>query len=133
MKNTTLKNSIAKGFSLIEMLVVIAVIGVIAAIAIPSISGIGDAADKGKNQRNAQNIISVYQAGVAAGAAWGEPADAEDVVKKVAAGTKVTGGAFDGKAFQVPGITEAADVTATAKYIAKDTTTGQWSYIKDAK
>lgn len=132
MKNTSRKNIIAQGFSLIEMLVVIAVIGVIAAIAIPSISGINDAADKSKNQRNAQNIVSVYQAGVAAGINW-DAKDEADLVGKVVTGQKVSGGAFDGKWFQVPGITESTEVAATAKYIRYDSTNKVFSYNKDGK
>ena len=38
------KNVLTKGFSLVEMLVVIAVIGIIAAIAIPSIGSINSSA-----------------------------------------------------------------------------------------
>lgn len=105
MKNTARKNIIAQGFSLIEMLVVIAVIGVIAAIAIPSISGINDAAAKGKDQRNAQNVVSVFQAGQAAGVTW-NTTSAEAAFDDVVAGKKGTG-AFDGKLFQVPGLGDA--------------------------
>lgn len=128
MKNTAPKNIIAKGFSLIEMLVVIAVIGVIAAIAIPSISGINDAADKTKSQRNAQNIISVYQAGIAAGIDW-KAASETDLVTKVVKGDKVAAGAFKDKVFQVPGL-NAAEQTAAVAYIKKDATTGVYGYVK---
>ena len=54
------KNVLAKGFSLVEMLVVIAVIGIIAAIAIPSIGSINASAQTATAKRNAQNIASVY-------------------------------------------------------------------------
>lgn len=131
MKNTPRKNIIAQGFSLIEMLVVIAVIGVIAAIAIPSISGINDAAAKSKDQRNAQNIVSVYQAGVAAGIDWKATSEA-DLVTKVVTGQKVTGGAFDGKFFQVPGVT-GTDATSAANYIKYDSDNKVFSYNKDGK
>lgn len=131
MKNTSRKNIIAQGFSLIEMLVVIAVIGVIAAIAIPSISGINDAAAKSKDQRNAQNIVSVYQAGVAAGIDWKASTEAE-LVTNVVKGEKVSGGAFDGKFFQVPGVT-GADATSAANYIKYDSGNKVFSYNKDGK
>lgn len=49
-----------RGFSLVEMLVVIAVIGVITAIAVPSIGAISDKASTAKAKRNAQTICSLY-------------------------------------------------------------------------
>jgi type IV pilus assembly protein PilA len=65
MKN--LKVNMKKGFSLVELLVVIAVIGVIAAIAIPAMSGIFGKADSAKTSRNAQNLVSTFNAARAAG------------------------------------------------------------------
>ncbi|WP_038162785.1 prepilin-type N-terminal cleavage/methylation domain-containing protein [Verrucomicrobium sp. BvORR106] len=117
MKNTKPKNIISQGFSLIEMLVVIAVIGVIAAIAIPSISGISDAATKTKDQRNAQNIVSVFQAGVAAGATWDISAPDKTVADVVKGKTGT--GAFATKSFSVPGLS-ATEQTNALKYIDTD-------------
>jgi len=68
MKN--LKISKKKGFSLVELLVVIAVIGVIAAIAIPAMSNIFGNSRTAKTKRNAQNIASAYAAARAAGASF---------------------------------------------------------------
>ena len=65
MKN--LKIAKKKGFSLVELLVVIAVIGVIAAIAIPAMSGIFGQADTQKLNRNAQNVVASFNAARAAG------------------------------------------------------------------
>lgn len=67
MKKPTLKSVAQKGFSLVELLVVIAVIAVIAAIAIPNIAGITQSANISKAQRNAQNIVSTFSALRAAG------------------------------------------------------------------
>jgi len=69
MKN--LKFSKKKGFSLVELLVVIAVIGVIAAIAIPAMSNVFGNSRTAKAKRNAQNIASTYSAARAAGASFG--------------------------------------------------------------
>lgn len=62
-----IKAKTKKGFSLVELLVVIAVIGVIAAIAIPAMSGIFGQADSAKSRRNAQGIATLYASARAAG------------------------------------------------------------------
>lgn len=66
MKIQSIKNK--KGFSLIELLVVIAVIGIIAAIALPAMSGIFDRSRTTKNRRNAQSISATFNAARQAGA-----------------------------------------------------------------
>jgi len=107
------KNVLAKGFSLVEMLVVIAVIGIIAAIAIPSIGSISSSAAKARDQRNAQNIASVYATGNSAGVVWttAPGATAASVV------TTVTGGgttpAPDSAYFGVDGLNTAAKASCT--------------------
>lgn len=103
------KNALAKGFSLVEMLVVIAVIGIIAAIAIPSIGSINASAQTATNKRNAQNLASVYQSGLADGVAWA----ATDVDTGVTAVT--TGGTgTDGTYFGVKGLDTTATTNAKA-------------------
>jgi type IV pilus assembly protein PilA len=118
MKHLNLKNTAAKGFSLVEMLVVIAVIGVIAAIAIPSIGNINNSAKTATNQRNAQSIVSMYQAGAAAGIVWGG-ADRNAQVAAVITGASPTDGAFSGKTFKVPNMTD-TDKTGAYPYIGVD-------------
>ena len=118
MKHLNLKNTAAKGFSLVEMLVVIAVIGVIAAIAIPSIGNINSSAKTATNQRNAQSIVSMYQAGAAAGIVWGG-ADRNAQVAAVITGATPSDGAFAGKSFKVPNMAD-ADKVAAYPYIGVD-------------
>ena len=72
MKNL-IKTNVKKGFSLVELLVVIAVIGVIAAIAIPAMSGVFENSTTAKNKRNAQSIASLYSSLRAAGATVESP------------------------------------------------------------
>jgi len=118
MKHLNLKNTAAKGFSLVEMLVVIAVIGVIAAIAIPSIGNINSSAKTATNQRNAQSIVSMYQAGAAAGIVWGG-ADRNAQVAAVITGASPSDGAFQGKTFKVPNMAD-TDKVGAYPYIGVD-------------
>lgn len=110
------KNVLAKGFSLVEMLVVIAVIGIIAAIAIPSIGSINTSAQTATNKRNAQNIASVYATGNAAGATWSSTpttTGAALVVDQVALGNTNTAVG----SFAVQGL-DAAAKTGAATYLS---------------
>ena len=109
--NTTLhtKNVLAKGFSLVEMLVVIAVIGIIAAIAIPSIGSISTAAQDATKKRNAQNLASVYQSGLADAVPWG----ATD--KDTAVAAVVLGGQGTDAFFAVKGLDANAVIGAKTK------------------
>lgn len=121
MKVTTnAKKGLHKGFSLVEMLVVIAIIGVIAAIAIPQITNISDNAEEGKNRRNAQNLASVCAAAQAAGhdfvALAADPTSETEIVGAIVTGATVTSGAFTGEFFGVPGLS-AADQTAAITYL----------------
>ena len=130
MKHLNLKKNLSKGFSLVEMLVVIAVIGVIAAIAIPSIGNINASAKTATAQRNAQSVVSMYQAGQAAGVAWGTT-DAATSIAAVIAGGSPTDGAFSGKKFIVPNL-GSDDITALTPYVTWDSTDSTLVYSKTA-
>ncbi len=120
MTHLTINHPAPRGFSLVEMLVVIAVIGVIAAIAIPNIGSVGNSAKVATAQRNAQSIVSLYQYGAAAGIAW-NGADRNAKVQSVVAGAKPLDGAFADKVFKLPGIST-EDQQAAYKYIGFDGT-----------
>ena len=122
MKN--LKISKKKGFSLVELLVVIAVIGVIAAIAIPAMSNIFGNSRTAKAKRNAQNIASAYAAARAAGASFtggaGGAVLTEDAAwDQLSAGINGTG-AFTTSRFQV--VLDDQEQTAAGAYLEYDVT-----------
>lgn len=131
MKQVSLKNVSAQGFSIIEILAVFGVIGVIAAIAIPQIGGIKSSTKEEKNQRNAQSIVSVYAAASAAGATI-SGSDVATIVDDItdADGVKVDDGAFKDKRFSVSGLS-ASDITAAKEYIRYDAALGGLVYSKD--
>lgn len=120
--------SLKRGFSLVEMLVVIAVIGIIAAIAVPNIGKINDAAKDATNRRNAQSIASIYASAQAAGLDLSDGTDVKKTIAKVVTGGKVTDeGPFKDSFFGVPSMST-ADQTAAAPYL-KFGTSGMLEYI----
>lgn len=124
------KGTFARGFSLVEMLVVIAVIGIIAAIAVPNIGKINDSAKIAKNQRNAQSIASMFAAADAAGHDFaGTTKNA--VAAEIVAGVKITDvdSPFKDRTFKVPGLST-ADIAAADDYLAWDDTDKTLSYTK---
>jgi type IV pilus assembly protein PilA len=107
MKSLIPVNRRKKGFSLVELLVVIAVIGVIAAIAIPAMSSIFGESKKAKDQRNAQNIVSVYQAARSSGVTGIAATDKDDIIDALEVGVTVTdtSSPFNGKRFSIGTLT----------------------------
>lgn len=132
--------SIQKGFSLVEMLVVIAVIGIIAAIAVPNIGRINDAAKDATYRRNAQNLCSVFASAQAAGYDFSKTggtgatlASEAAIITAIITGATInnTSSPFNGAFFGVPGlkVAEATSETAgAAKFITWNATSGQLLY-----
>ena len=120
MKNL-IKTNLKKGFSLVELLVVIAVIGVIAAIAIPAMSGIFEKSDGAKNKRNAQSVASLWSSLRAAGATIASPSEAT-IVAGLQTGVTPSTGAFAGSTFKSNLATD--EVSKTVAALTYDATSG---------
>ncbi len=114
------------GFSLVELVVVVAIIGVIVAVAIPSLSNMSGSAKKASSQRNAQHVVTIYEAGAAAGIKW-SGSDRNSKISAVVAGAHPDDGPFAGKTFTVPNIA-GTDLTNTYPYIGFDTASGDLFY-----
>lgn len=120
MKKPSIRPSIQKGFSLVELLVVIAVIAIIAAIAIPNIANITQGASDSANRRNAQNLASTASAAVAAGFAGTNTTTGWVSLLSSADGIIVTNafGQTNG-VFRVDGISGAA-LTNASRYLTNN-------------
>lgn len=92
-----------RGFSLVEMIVVIAVIGIIAAMAVPGIGSISGASKTAVAQRNAQNMTSVFNSGMAAGVPdFVVCTTVREAALALNSGGAATTGPFSGRKFQCP-------------------------------
>ena len=108
MKSISQKRS-KRGFSLVELLVVIAVLGIISAIAVVSLNGVNENSKVAAAKRQAQQIASVFGAGSATGAAGFKTATSVATAMN-AVGVGSTGaGVMKNTSFQLPGITSSMD------------------------
>ncbi|MEZ5329177.1 MAG: type II secretion system protein [Verrucomicrobiales bacterium] len=116
----------ARGFSLVELLVVIAVIGLIAAIALPSVSKITDKARKATAQKNAQMLCSLHTNAKSAGAGFSATTRG-GILDELVVGVTGTIVATD---FKMSELSE-KDKAEALKYCSYDAPEGMMSYYPD--
>ena len=107
-----------KGFSVLEVLVIVLVVAITTFVAVPNLGLNGDANKEARERQAAQSIVSVYQSGFAAGVAWNASTRSAKI-DAVISGQAATDGAFSGKFFAAPGGVEKVKAGAF-KYIGCD-------------
>lgn len=118
-----MKNSLHKphrrlnrfGFSLFEVLMVVAILGVISGITIPMFWKT-DAVYAARDRRNAQELSATSMMAQAAGLNFIQEESVQDTVRAIVRGGMPVGGAFKGRVFVVPGLSE-EDILGAANYL----------------
>lgn len=85
-----MKKNNKKGFTLVELVIVVAVMAILVAVAIPTVKSVTSSAQSAVNETNARTIeatIKLYDANVAAGTA-GAPATLQAAMTEAALGIK---------------------------------------------
>ncbi len=115
------KSKHSKGFSLMEMLVVIAILGILASMALIAFGPTRQGAVDAKDRRNAQEIATIAATASAAGAQYVVPNNEEATILNLVEGRAPTTGAFKGRVFKVPLMAE-TDVQGAMRFLALENT-----------
>jgi prepilin-type N-terminal cleavage/methylation domain-containing protein len=126
----SLKSFQQRGFSLVEMTVVVAIIGVLTGVSVKAITNIFGNSRTVAAKRNAQNIAGLYAEARAAGASFtggagGGVADAAAAASQLNTGVNGAG-PFVSSRFQVP--LDSAEQTRALTYLAYDATNDVLQY-----
>lgn len=111
-KKHLVRNPRFKGFSLVELLIVITVLGVITAIAIPAISGVYQNSIDATVHQNVQNLATLFNGSRGAGAVYASY-DKNSIIDELTSATGVRGsGSMSSVVFR---LNMGADAIAAAK------------------
>jgi prepilin-type N-terminal cleavage/methylation domain-containing protein len=127
MKTDSNQNRRNRGFSLVEMLVVIAVIGILAGIAIGAMSSTNETAKTNAAKRNAQTLCSLYSSARSVGASFTSATKA-GILDEMIIGRSGTD--LSGSQFKMSPLAE-ADKTAALAYCTFDSATESLNYHDD--
>ena len=117
LESAVRRKTSVRGFSLVEMLVVIAIMAILAGLGIGYLTNLNDNIGETRDRRNAQEIASTAAAATAAGlTSMVVAGDAVQTARNVSLGATATQGSFSGKVFRVPGMSD-ADVVKAAYYL----------------
>lgn len=89
-----------RGFSLVEMLVVVGIITVLASLAILNFSSFFDQSERSKNMRNAQTVVTVFTSARHAGAVF-QSSTLDGLLDELVAGASPQEGPLAGHRFAV--------------------------------
>ena len=103
------------GFSLFEVLMFVAVLGVMVGLVVPMLWQT-DAMYGARDRRNAQELSATSMTAQAAGLNFIQEDSVLDTVRAIVRGGMPVGGAFKGRVFVVPGLSE-EDIQGAAKYL----------------
>lgn len=98
-----------RGFSLVELLIVIVILGIVSSIALASMSGVNTTSRVTVAQTQAQRIAATFAAGQAAEApGFAGTQSVAEAINAVGTGSQ-GGGVYTGSYFQLPGVSAAMD------------------------
>ena len=106
----------APGFSLLELMMAVALIGILASLSVMAFGGLSPTSEFQKNKRNAQEIAGLASTACAAGADFIVPGDERATIVNLRNGVTPTSGAFRGRIFIVPGLSD-TDITGAMNFL----------------
>ena len=109
-------SQVAAGFSLIELMMAVALVGILANLAMMAFGNVSQTSEFQKDKRKAQELASLATMASAAGADFIVPGDEQATIVNLRTGVTPTKGAFQGRLFIIPGLSD-TDITNAMNYL----------------